>query len=304
MKLNVSLLLTIGSSVGAFAPRAFLRPSLSSRLGMQVDTSEAIQQALEASETFGKTSPEARSAWELVEELDAANSHDKSLQKQIAKKQAEIDALLKQQSATKAVAPPMVHSDTSDAVKRALEASRVHGASSPEARIAWEEVEEMDASNSHHKSDDVHVAKQKAVEVVEETPTAGGDAATTTSAPQTVEEAINAAMFLSKVYGKHATESRLAWELVEELEARDSHKRAMEKAALEKIAKATTENSTTSTSKPQTVANAHADSADAIAAAMKASELFGKTSKEARLAWELVEEIDAANAHHKTVGTG
>jgi len=70
MKLNASFLLL--SSVSAFAPRAiFLRPS--SCLFVKYDTSAAIKNAMEASETFGKTSAEARSAWELVEELDAAN---------------------------------------------------------------------------------------------------------------------------------------------------------------------------------------------------------------------------------------
>jgi hypothetical protein len=68
MKLNAYFLLL--SSASAFAPRAtFPRPSC---LFMQ-DTAEAIKTAMEASESFGKTSAEARSAWELVEELDAAN---------------------------------------------------------------------------------------------------------------------------------------------------------------------------------------------------------------------------------------
>ena len=40
-----------------------------------------------------------------------------------------------------------VHTDTSDAVKKALEASRVYGKTSVEARMAWELVEEMDAAN-------------------------------------------------------------------------------------------------------------------------------------------------------------
>ena len=48
----------------------------------------------------------------------------------------------------------------------------------------------------------------------------------------------------------------------------------------------------------------HMDTSKAIEAALEASKTFGKTSVEARMAWELVEEIDAANAHHKTVGSG
>jgi hypothetical protein len=120
----------------------------------------------------------------------------------------------------------------------------------------------------------------------------------TVAAPQTVDEAINAALFLSKVYGNRASETRLAWELVEELEARDSHKRAQDKS-LEKQA----------APDPVTVKipagdDVHVDSASAISAAMEASEKYGKTSKEARIAWELVEELDATNSHHRTVGSG
>jgi hypothetical protein len=149
---------------------------------------------------------------------------------------------------------------------------------------------------SHHQSSDVHVAKAPAEEA---TPAEQPTKTATAAAPQTVEEAINAALFLGKVYGNHASESRLAWELVEELEARDSHKRTQEKMALLEKQVA-----------PEAVAvkieekETRADSASAISAAMEASEKFGKTSKEARIAWELVEELDATNAHHKTVGSG
>lgn len=36
------------------------------------DAAEAIQAAMMASQMFGKTSPEARVAWDIVEEMDAA----------------------------------------------------------------------------------------------------------------------------------------------------------------------------------------------------------------------------------------
>lgn len=42
--------------------------------------------------------------------------------------------------------------DSSSAVKDAQAASKKYGATSKEARIAWEIVEEMDSSNSHVKS--------------------------------------------------------------------------------------------------------------------------------------------------------
>lgn len=57
-------------------------------------------------------------------------------------------------------------------------------------------------------------------------------------------------------------------------------------------------------SEPAKESSAHKDTSDAIKAALEASKTFGKASQEARVAWELVEEIDAANAHHKTTGSG
>merc|ERR1719297_152631 len=38
--------------------------------------------------------------------------------------------------------------DSSDSVRKALEASKKYGASSKEARLAWEEVEEIDSSDN------------------------------------------------------------------------------------------------------------------------------------------------------------
>jgi len=230
-----------------------------------------------------------------------AFSHEKEMQKRIAAKQAEIEAMMKRSEECDIEMAPTVHSDTSDAVKRALEASRIHGSTSVEARMAWEEVEELDASNSHHKPSDVHVASPAdctsvvtpVVEVQKKTAKAAA------AAPQTVDEAIKAALFLSKVYGNHASESRLAWELVEELEAQESHKRSQEKVALlEKQA------AVVASVKIPVAEAVHVDSASAIKAAMAASEKYGGTSKEARIAWELVEELDATNSHHKTVGSG
>lgn len=118
-------------------------------------------------------------------------------------------------------------------------------------------------------------------------------------APQTVDEAIGAAMLASKLYGTHSTEARTAWELVEELDAAVSHKK--DDVVMEAAAAARAEEPA---KKPVEERSVHMDTSDAIKAALQASKEFGKTSPEARMAWELVEEIDAANAHHKTAGTG
>lgn len=68
--------------------------------------------------------------------------------KQIQKQQEEIQRLQKL-VVEKANQAPTVHTDTSDAVKNALAASRLYGKQSPEARMAWDIVEEMDSANRY-----------------------------------------------------------------------------------------------------------------------------------------------------------
>lgn len=41
------------------------------------------------------------------------------------------------------------------------------------------------------------------------------------------------------------------------------------------------------------------DNSETVKTAVEASEMYGKTSKEARMSWELVAELDAANSHHR-----
>lgn len=59
--------------VSAFAPVRFARPS--TKIFNDLDSSEAVKAAMEASEKFGKSSKEARIAWETVEVrvVDAVN---------------------------------------------------------------------------------------------------------------------------------------------------------------------------------------------------------------------------------------
>lgn len=65
---------------------------------------------------------------------------------EIAEREASIERL-KAKVASKVPAAPVVHADTSEAVKNALEASKVYGATSEEAKLAWDIVEEVDAAN-------------------------------------------------------------------------------------------------------------------------------------------------------------
>mmetsp|Transcript_2601 Transcript_2601/g.5629 ORF Transcript_2601/g.5629 Transcript_2601/m.5629 type:complete len:177 (+) Transcript_2601:125-655(+) len=140
MKLTVALSLSLLTTGSAFAPIAMKKTALtfsSPAVMFMQDTTAAVEEAMEASETYGKASPEARAAWGLVEELDAANSHEKARLQQLEKKKAELEKLIEDK-----VEAPTLHEDTSELVKKALMMSRVYGKTSVEAKMAWEAVEE------------------------------------------------------------------------------------------------------------------------------------------------------------------
>lgn len=73
MKLSVTLLLAT-TSASAFVAH---QPSFVSKTQLSVvhpDASAAIEAAVQASKNFGPTSPEARVAWDVVEEISAADN--------------------------------------------------------------------------------------------------------------------------------------------------------------------------------------------------------------------------------------
>ena len=70
MKIIASLAL-LAASASAFAPASV--PSRAFRTtALAADSSEAIKEAMAASEKYGASSPEARAAWDIVEEMDAS----------------------------------------------------------------------------------------------------------------------------------------------------------------------------------------------------------------------------------------
>ena len=74
--INVFLTLaatSITSSTAFIAPAAERAP-LAPRTATRVDTSDLIEEALAASKKYGASSPEARLAWEVVEEIDASDN--------------------------------------------------------------------------------------------------------------------------------------------------------------------------------------------------------------------------------------
>ena len=78
MKLQFLSLLALFASGSAFAPVAMVntagRRGLATTFVMASSASEeAVKDAMAAAEKYGKASPEARAAWDIVEEIDAAN---------------------------------------------------------------------------------------------------------------------------------------------------------------------------------------------------------------------------------------
>lgn len=135
-----------------------------------------------------------------------------------------------------------LRSASSDAVDAAMAASKEHGATSKEARVLWDIVEEIDSADNSaaykpvvedaeyeakikalaqmltKTKDEIDQVKQLADElkgVKLATPT-GGDKVEPTAAMKAALEDARAA---SDEFGKSSTEAMLAWETVEEIAA-------------------------------------------------------------------------------------
>lgn len=183
MKFSISLALLTVSAVQGFAPAAFNTARLSATsLNERADATEAIKAAMKASKEFGSTSVEARMAWETVEEIDAADTSPataKGLDEECSVEEAaskacqeygenldKLTALMKENApfikqmtdATNelkrikvATAPITAGKDSPElraAVEEAKKASKENGATSPEARVAWDVVEEIAAAGN------------------------------------------------------------------------------------------------------------------------------------------------------------
>mmetsp|Transcript_68258 Transcript_68258/g.102948 ORF Transcript_68258/g.102948 Transcript_68258/m.102948 type:complete len:145 (-) Transcript_68258:219-653(-) len=140
MKLSTAILFASASVASAFAPsNMFASRGQALFAGSEVE--EAIQAAKEASEKFGKTSPEAAAAWDVVEEIDAASSHLKTS-----------SAPVVEESASAPKKEFNLSPEYSAALEDAKRVTEEKGIQSSEARLAWELVEELGATQSHHQN--------------------------------------------------------------------------------------------------------------------------------------------------------
>lgn len=171
----MKLLLTslFAASASAFAPSSLSQHRRATALSEHLDSSEAIQAALDASKKYGAASPEARVLWDIVEEMDSADNSAaykpavvdeeyadkvKALSQLLTKTKDELDMVksLADQLKGVKIAKPVSSSTGSGsedaAMKEALAAARsaveAHGKDSVEAKLAWETVEEIASSNN------------------------------------------------------------------------------------------------------------------------------------------------------------
>jgi Ca2+-binding EF-hand superfamily protein len=180
MKLAIATIAAIAAASPAAAFTARLAPRTSSTsLAARVDSSDLVATAMKITDKFGSTSPEARLAWETVEEVDASDNSAASkgslndecdvsaevVPQECLDFSAALDDLQVLLDSTKPVAPrsnsvepvkiPVpggVAASQSQELQAALEDARAiaaeKGVASPEAKVAWTTVEEIAASDN------------------------------------------------------------------------------------------------------------------------------------------------------------
>lgn len=164
------------------------------------DASSLVAEALAASAKYGAASPEARLAWEAVEEVDASDNSasfagnlDDECEAEApteacleyGQKLEELSAILRDQGpkieqikslareiqAVKLKEAPVAPAADSPALQAALKAAKAvtekHGISSAEARLAWEDVEEMAAASSQSNALGGMIGDECLVETIE-----------------------------------------------------------------------------------------------------------------------------------------
>lgn len=147
--------------------------------------------------------------------------------------------------------------DSSDAIADAMEATRKFGANSPEARVAWDIVEEINASDNSaaYSGSSVPLTSEpvfdeellkeigeqvfaqpvvpvKNIKLNPPSPSSWDEVLTTAADTSTsdkyekvthptMKKAIGMAELMTEWYGVHSKESRLAWEVVEDIASND-----------------------------------------------------------------------------------
>eukprot|EP00980_Cylindrotheca_fusiformis_P007698 scaffold1624_cov105-Cylindrotheca_fusiformis.AAC.9 len=168
MKVALFALMAVTANAFSPAPVHMRNPT---QLSERVDSSDLVKKALEASKKFGASSPEARLAWEAVEEVDSSDNSAATMGtvsdysakvKELAEKlkgqkkpTAEIlHGMADEIKAVKLSAPKVSAGQSSpelkEAVANANKATEEYGIQSSEAQVAWDIVEEIASSGSNN----------------------------------------------------------------------------------------------------------------------------------------------------------
>eukprot|EP00741_Cyanophora_paradoxa_P006333 tig00000980_g6140.t1 len=295
---------------------------------------EEILKARSATKQFGASSKEAASAWDAVEELEAEVAHAKGRDG----KPTGGESTLQVPTYANRKSTPIQLDDAAvaslgeriqEALTKAREASAKFGATSKEARVAWDDVEELEAELSHIKSAAKASVQAAAPEAATFQPFMGsgprestemkerldkgtffGDfnpsAAATDMAQNEVSEMVAGkierararAQEATNKFGPRSKEAAAAWDAFEELEAEAGHQRlsAVKVSETFKAEKAEPYQRAENAKDREVAVKVQA----AIESAREATAKFGATSKEARVAWDTVEELEAEASHMRS----
>ncbi|KAL3922309.1 MAG: hypothetical protein SGILL_002273 [Bacillariaceae sp.] len=141
MKISIALLAMAATSATAFTMPSQAGSRTVPTALFLTPVEDAIREAKEATDKFGASSPEAAAAWDIVEEMDASTFHHKKEAKKV-----------EEQVVSHGDKKFTVSDEYANALADAKAVTEEKGIQSSEARLAWELVEELGATQSHHKS--------------------------------------------------------------------------------------------------------------------------------------------------------
>jgi len=187
MKLSISLFLAAATAANAFAPTPVGTRNSMRLHTTRPDTTQYVAAALQASKTYGATSKEAQIAWETVEEMsssDNSSAYSGGANFEYGEKMAELSRLIETDApkldkiknlaseitAIKLANPQRIAGADSPLLRKALEtakqATEEFGVESSQAKLAWEDVEEI-ASASNDNAMGTNLIDECLVEQIE-----------------------------------------------------------------------------------------------------------------------------------------
>eukprot|EP00541_Cyclophora_tenuis_P009135 CAMPEP_0116576296 /NCGR_PEP_ID=MMETSP0397-20121206/20453_1 /TAXON_ID=216820 /ORGANISM="Cyclophora tenuis, Strain ECT3854" /LENGTH=223 /DNA_ID=CAMNT_0004105321 /DNA_START=20 /DNA_END=691 /DNA_ORIENTATION=+ len=200
--MKITLAFSLVAVTSAFAPASFgIRSRTYLFSDPEATTDALVDEAVEASETFGATSTEAQLAWEAVDDMDVKREQSEAytggvspdecdavepsqecldygekmdqlaeLLKVHGPKIAEVKKVAEELQAIKLMSPDVKPGEDSPELRAALEnakaMSKEFGSTSPEAKVAWAELEEI-ASASNSNAMGVRLDEECLIEAIE-----------------------------------------------------------------------------------------------------------------------------------------